>query len=81
MVRRISIEEVERAGVTLAPEEAIAIAQQLIAGPGPRGAGASCELPHHRTCSADTGVGNLRFGPPSAFNVYLESDGRVSCAA
>lgn len=82
MVRRISIEEVERAGVTLTPEEAIAIAQQLIAGPpGGRRARAPGELPPHGTCSSDTGAGNLRFGPPSASNVYLESDGRVSCAA
>jgi len=66
MVRRISIEEVGRAGVTLAPEEAIAIAQQLIAG---------------GSFSCDAVVGNAQLGPPSACNVYLESDGSVSCAA
>jgi hypothetical protein len=66
MVRRISIEEVGRAGVTLAPEEAIAIAQGLIAG---------------GNFSCDAGVNNAQLGPPSAGNVYLESDGSVSCAA
>lgn len=65
MVRRISIEEVERAGVTLAPEEAIAITQQLIAG--------GSVLP--------AGVGDAQLGPPAACNVYLESDGSVSCSA
>jgi hypothetical protein len=81
MVRRISIEEVERAGVTLTPEEAIAVAQQLIAGPGARSAGVSGDLTRHEIGSSDAGAGNPQFGPPSASNVYLESDGCVSCAA
>src|SRR4029453_4028806 len=49
-------------------------------GPGLPGAGVSGQSTGHKTVAPDAAT-NPRFGPPSACNVYLESDGSVSCAA
>jgi hypothetical protein len=65
MLRRISIAELQRTGVTIHPEEAVAIAQQLISCSG---GGRPSPAPAHPP-----------YGLPSPANTYLESDGRVTC--
>jgi len=68
MRRKISVAEVLAADIRLKPEEAIAIAQQLIQ---PDSGGAESQ-PHPSRA-------NPPFGPPTLENVFLESSGRVSC--
>ena len=96
MLRRISIAEVPSAGVTLKPEEAIAIAQQLIRPPTLSSYVPDAAHPSHAQGSDPTHLSDathpsdaneLRraphppFGPPAPENVFLGSDGSVSCAA
>ena len=66
MTTTVSIAEIQRAGVTLEPVEAVAVAQQLIQ--------------TLRRCD-DAGVVEPPYGPPTAANVVLNADGSVSCAA
>jgi len=64
--RRISLAELLRADVVLRPEEALAIAQQLI----------------HRSSASDPPPSRpnaLPPGPPTPANVFLDGDGSVSC--
>jgi hypothetical protein len=68
MRRKISVAEVLAAGIRLKPEEAIAIAQQLVR-PGSSDAGSQPHPSH----------ANPPFGPPTPENVFLETNGRVSC--
>jgi hypothetical protein len=68
MRRKISVAEVLAAGIRLKPEEAIAIAQQLVR----PGSGETGSQPHPSSA-------NPPFGPPTPENVFLETDGRVSC--
>ena len=66
MRRRISLAELLRADVVLRPEEALAIAQQLI----------------HRSSASDPPPSRpnaLPPGPPTPANVFLDGDGSVSC--
>jgi hypothetical protein len=66
--RQISLAELLRADVVLRPEEALAIAQQLM----------------HRRSASDPQVNRpnaLPPGPPTPTNVFLEGDGSVSCPA
>jgi hypothetical protein len=63
MVKTASIAEIQQAGVTVEADEAVAIAQQLIAA---------------LSSQPDRPV-EPPFGPPSAANVFLTDEGRVEC--
>jgi predicted nucleic acid-binding protein len=66
MTTTASVAEVQSAGVTIEAEEAVAIAQQLIAA----------------LRSGDTvDAAEPPYGPPSRANVYLDADGSVICRA
>jgi hypothetical protein len=62
----VSIAEVQQAGVAIEADEAVAIAQQLIAGFRQPDVVQIVEAP---------------FGPPTAQNVYVSADGRAMCRA
>jgi hypothetical protein len=64
MTKIASVAEVQHAGVTIAPEEAVAIAQQLI----------DALRTAHRSPTAQP-----PYGPPTTSNVYLSEDGSVLC--
>ena len=66
MARQVSLADLKRYGVTIQPEEAVAVVQQLIHS-GPAG---------HATRQP----ARPPFGPPSPGNVYVSPDGTVSCA-
>jgi hypothetical protein len=66
MTTTVSIAQLQHAGVTLEPVEAVAVAQQLI---------------HTLRRCDDAGVVEPPYGPPTAANVVLNADGSVSCAA
>src|ERR1700738_1548841 len=66
MTTTASVAEVQSAGVTIEAEEAVAIAQQLIATLRSGGTADAVEPP---------------YGPPSRANVYLDADGSVVCRA
>ena len=66
MTTTVSIAELQHAGVTLEPVEAVAVAQQLI---------------QTLRRSDDAGEVEPPYGPPTAANVVLNADGSVSCAA
>jgi hypothetical protein len=96
MRRKISVAEVLATGVDVKPEEAIAIAQQLIH-PAPPRARPSTGGGEDDAVRAMFAVDRTRmtavkprdaaidaphaYGPPSAENVFLETDGSVSCTA
>jgi hypothetical protein len=61
---RISIAQLKKAGIILASDEAVAIAQQLIA---------SFRAPHNEEAL------QAPYGPPTADNVFLRDDGSVVC--
>jgi hypothetical protein len=64
MTKTASVAEVLRAGVTIEPEEAVAIAQELIAS----------------LCRGDRPLkAGPPYGPPTSDNVTLGDDGTVSC--
>jgi len=60
----LTVAEIQQAGVTIEPHEAVAIAQQLIDALRDRGGTCVLEPP---------------YGPPSAGNVLLKGDGTVLC--
>ena len=64
MIKTESVAEVQRAGIVIESEEAVAIAQQLI--------GALCR-------SDRAGAAEPPYGPPTASTVFLEDDGSVVC--
>jgi len=64
MTKSASLAELQRAGVTVEPEEAVAIVQQLIAALRDGGQPEPLEPP---------------FGPPTPETVVLHSDGTVTC--
>ena len=63
MVRTLSIAELQRAGVAIRAEEAVAIAQKLI----------------HDARYSTVPAAAPPFGPPSAETVFLADDGSVTC--
>jgi hypothetical protein len=65
MLRTATLAEVQRAGVTIQAEEAVAIVQQLIEG-----------LRH-----GDEGAAEPPYGPPTPDTVHLGDDGSVACRA
>jgi hypothetical protein len=66
MTTTASVAEVQSAGVTIEAEEAVAIAQQLIAA---------------LRCGDTVDAAEPPYGPPSRANVYLDADGSVICRA
>jgi hypothetical protein len=85
MRRKISLAELLRAKVTLTAEEAVAVVQQLIqSASNPSeltGATRSTAIlrPIHATQPRAATVAPA-YGPPSLDTVFLETDGRVTCA-
>src|SRR5690349_13818806 len=64
MTKTASVAEVQRAGIVIESEEAVAIAQQLIASLHHNNWGRSAERP---------------YGPPTSSSVILGDDGSVVC--
>ena len=63
MTKLASVAEVQQAGVTIEPEEAVAIAQRLL----------------DTLSSGTEAAGEGPYGPPTAATVYLSDDGSVVC--